>query len=753
MKKLLPIFFLLISLPSQGNIAAECNFNSSEYLEELSSLESLKQVKVNVLKYKQWTKNVLKAALNSGPILPIYKKKFEAEIESYYEFGSCKHKGKIRLHGDWKDHIDFLEGGKIIQSIDVSLSNGSIGNFTKFKLLLPETRNGENEVFLANILRALNFLAPKTRLINASINNEKSVMLMQEKPEKEMLEGMYTREGPLFEGDERFLFSNYKDFDDMDLLDISLSKLTNKKWAENNFHSSNIAFSSFSLLQMAYIDYVNTLPLNSYSMNWSLLSGGNNKLISKWAQYEILLFAAQASHALLPHNRKYYFNSFYKGFEPVYWDGEPRSLKGTWIRIKPDYKYYQYLETRYFDELIELLESLLAKNMEALDDLPLIKSDNYNYHQIIENLILKVKILKDEFINFKQASNHVRYGSQQYSPPFFTKKISNHFDSYGIIELLPDTQKQAFNAKTCINGLELCSNNLLEFLQIGSLLKNKSLSSISSVDPSFLLPQLNQLDDWQNKPPLKYGKITIQKSKSAIVKFNQAKKNLDISMSKPDDWVLIIDSDLDDIFIRVSSFVIDQKLGIEKKSSSRINSEGLTGCVSIYNSTFAGTKINSNTPMQNCEDAINIINSSGHIASINISNAKSDALDIDFSFLDIERLSVKNSGNDCLDLSSGTYSLKRLEINNCGDKGVSIGEKSDVDIQEAYINKTLIGIASKDSSKSNFNTLVVTDSTQCIDVYQKKQEFFGSTLSVKKLSCNTSNINVDIHSSLYLNEL
>ena len=59
----------------------------------------------------------------------------------------------------------------------------------------------------------------------------------------------------------------------------------------------------------------------------------------------------------------------------------------------------------------------------------------------------------------------------------------------------------------------------------------------------------------------------------------------------------------------------------------------------------------------------------------------------------------------------------------------------------------------KDSSKSNFNTLVVTDSTQCIDVYQKKQEFFGSTLSVKKLSCNTSNINVDIHSSLYLNEL
>ena len=248
MKKLLPIFFLLISLPSQGNIAAECNFNSSEYLEELSSLESLKQVKINVLKYKKWTKNVLKAALNSGPILPIYKKKFEAEIESYYEFGSCKHKGKIRLHGDWKDHIDFLEGGKIIQSIDVSLSNGSIGNFTKFKLLLPETRNGENEVFLANILRALNFLAPKTRLINASINNEKSVMLIQEKPEKEMLEGMYTREGPLFEGDERFLFSNYKDFDDMDLLDISLSRLTNEKWAENNFHSSNIAFSSFSLL-------------------------------------------------------------------------------------------------------------------------------------------------------------------------------------------------------------------------------------------------------------------------------------------------------------------------------------------------------------------------------------------------------------------------------------------------------------------------------------------------------------------------
>ena len=740
-------------MPSQGNIAAECNFNSSEYLEELSSLQSLKQVKVNVVKYKKWTKNVLKAALTSGPILPIYKKKFEAVIESHYEFGSCKHKGKIRLHGDWKDHIDFLEGGNITQSIDVSLSNGSIGNFTKFKLLLPETRNGENEVFLATILRELDFLAPKTRLINTTINNKKSVMLMQEKPEKEMLEGMHTREGPLFEGDERFLFSNYKDFDDMDLLDVSLSKLTNEKWAENNFYSSNIALSAFSLLQMAYIDYVNTLPINSYSMNWSLLSGGNNKLISKWAQYEILLFAAQASHALLPHNRKFYFNSFYNGFEPVYWDGEPRSLKGTWIRIKPDYEYYQYLETKYFDELTDSLETLLAKDMKALDDLPSIESDNYTYKEIIKNLILKVRILKDEFINFRQASNQKDNDYKPYSPHFFTEKISNHFNNYGIIELSVDTQKQAFNVRKCINGLELCSNDLLEFQHIGDLLKNKSLSSKASIDPSFLLPKSKQVNDWQNKSVNKYGKITIHKSKSAIIKFNQAKKSLDISMSKPDDWVLIIDSDLDDIVIKVSSLSTDQKLGIEKKSSSRINSEGLTGCISIYNSTFAGTKINSNTPMQNCEDAINIINSSGHLASINILNAKSDALDIDFSFVDIERLSVKNSGNDCLDLSSGTYSLKYLHINDCGDKGISIGEKSDVDIQEAYINNTLIGIASKDSSKSNFNTVIVTDSKQCIDAYQKKQEFFGSILSVKKLSCNTANINADIHSSLYLNEL
>ena len=42
----------------------------------------------------------------------------------------------------------------------------------------------------------------------------------------------------------------------------------------------------------------------------------------------------------------------------------------------------------------------------------------------------------------------------------------------------------------------------------------------------------------------------------------------------------------------------------------------------------------------------------------------------------IFRKNVVSSKNDCVDLSAGTYKLNKLRLVNCGDKGLSVGEKS-----------------------------------------------------------------------------
>ena len=102
-------------------------------------------------------------------------------------------------------------------------------NTVKFKLLIPETRNGLNEVFATTLLRSLDFLAPETFEVNTSVNGVKTVMLFQERAEKELLERNHRREGPIFRGDEVLMWS-YEDYNNIELDRLSLSTLYNKRW-------------------------------------------------------------------------------------------------------------------------------------------------------------------------------------------------------------------------------------------------------------------------------------------------------------------------------------------------------------------------------------------------------------------------------------------------------------------------------------------------------------------------------------------
>ena len=90
-----------------------------------------------------------------------------------------------------------------------------------------------------------------------------------------------------------------------------------------------------------------------------------------------------------------------------------------------------------------------------------------------------------------------------------------------------------------------------------------------------------------------------------------------------------------------------------------IDTLGLTGCFS-HKLKLTNLKIKANN--SNCEDTINIINSSGNIESVNIENSFSDALDVDFSNVSFNKIKISNAINDCVDFSYGDYILKNLEL-------------------------------------------------------------------------------------------
>ena len=75
---------------------------------------------------------------------------------------------------------------------------------------------------------------------------------------------------------------------------------------------------------------------------------------------------------------------------------------------------------------------------------------------------------------------------------------------------------------------------------------------------------------------------------------------------------------------------------------------------------------------------------------------------------------------------SRNYKIKDIKAYNCFDKGISVGEKSKVSIDNIFLESSNINIVSKDSSKLYVKEADFKYYKLCAAVYRKKQEFSGA---------------------------
>ena len=255
------------------------------------------------------------------------------------------------------------------------------------------------------------------------------------------------------------------------------------------------------------------------------------------------------------------------------------------------------------------------------------------------------------------------------------------------------------------------------------------------VGQNFDLNSLKKKSNYKNK--ISVEKTNIFFEDGIEVKIDENMKNITIKQTELGSKVYLIDGNLDNysIYYTGMSTQLNQGTNNSKLLPPKypMNTLGLTGCVSLINLKLTNLKIKANN--YNCEDTINIINSSGNIESVNIENSFSDALDVDFSNVSFNKIKISNAINDCVDFSYGDYILKNLELKNCGDKGLSIGEKSKVDLENINIQIANIGVATKDSSVLNLKYASISDSNICISAYKKKQEFMGGYVEIDELNC------------------
>ena len=705
------------------------------------------EIKIN--DYRKWQVNNIRILSNTSHVIrDKFKKKFNADLIFTLEKDiKCHLKARVRTQGDLKDHIIYKDG-QVYQSLDIQLLDGHINNITRFKLFLDGTRGvSKDEVFMTELLRELNYIAPRTQLLKVKMNNLNMTMLFQEKASKEMLEFHKRREAPILEGDEKYMMRYAADVQNKEGINwpeilrvseigsrIQLAKMTNTNWTIKNENFLNTSINALKNLNNVYLIYINNykdkknnFSFLRYHLNNQLLSYNSKRNELKLNIYDILIMSANGYHGLYAHNRKFYWNAFEEFFEPIYYDGEFDLSK------RPDHLNFP-LENNFLQSVYktqELLQNLDFQNFRN-------KLINKNLNLSIGDIASKIEKLTDniEFIKklyLEKNIEDLKFDSllkekddqlAQYYQNLRDQKIKIKFLSY-------NRQEKSF--LLCEGITKICKEKFhLNIDQVRNLLEANL-----KIDDYFYEIFNNEVPRDLN---YKFKLLNNEFFKNVKFYYNQ---HIEFNYDKKNNLFLIKQkNNLGRVFFlggKVKNVTIKffgNEILFNKNLANRLDDNNLTGCLSFIDIKFEDSLLESHNSI--CEDGINIINSKGKIKQINSQNSMFDGIDIDFSNVFLDKVEIINSYNDCIDFSGGEYIVRLLIAKRCKDKGISVGENTSINLNEIIVDNVDIGIASKDSSKAYLDKSKIMNSKICYSAYKKKQEFNGGYLAIENSSCRNS---------------
>jgi hypothetical protein len=723
-----------------SSVYANKSLCNTTNIDKFLEAKKIKFINISTPKSKKWGINYFKIFKDpSDAILKKYKKKFSANIKVLFDNGlECSFQSKIRVSGDWKDH---MSSSPPITSLDVKLLSGNINHTVKFKLFIPNTRGGDNEVFTTALLKELGFLAPKTYHVPATFNGQETIFLFQEKITKEFIESNHLRESSILEGDERFLFAN----DSFDK--YGLTRIINDKWSAKGDASLSISKVALMKLNKIYFRYLSGKFIyknrNRRFLSFSFLLEG--KFIDKHREFQAILVAIGAAHGLRPHNRSFYYDPIYRYFKPIYYDGD-----STITKLNGNLNNFTRFCTRISSKIRskefscsdgELNKDEIIGSLFALESLQ--KLDRKNFHAQIKNLGLDYSL---EMLNniLDQVSTNLK--------TIKNSKILNHkknpyipyFSNLKDLGLDNNKKKLAFYTKTksrieiCDLLLTSCHYDTFTIKNYSKLLSGRYLDDEKN-SYIFLGNKQEYLTGVDIKTYEKKREINLEDGAklvtygSSIALVNKKEKIITLKQNDINDRFLIKGEKLKDWHIEFTG-LIDEKIN----SNQRFNQNLLTGCLTLLDLNIDNVNIEANGAL--CEDAVNFVRVNGTINNITITNALSDAIDVDFSKLNFKKINIKDAGNDCVDLSSGIYHIEHADLSNCKDKAISVGENSRLTINSAQILKSNLGVAAKDSSVVKVNAINFNTTNICFNAYNKKQEYWGGKIIIGKHNCQSNQI-------------
>ena len=664
------------------------------------------------------------------------RKRVDASLIIFSNNVKCKLDAKIRPHGDLYDH----RVGSGLPSINIKLKKGHVFGAVEFILFRPKTRNYDNEVFTTTFLRELNLLAPRSTNIIVNYKGVSEKFIFQEKINKEFLENSNLREGPILEGDERF-----RNIDKLKTKNLSRHRISNYKWSgksNSNLDSSYLSLSllnkinQFHLIKSDHFTELDLVDYYSISKNLNLYD-----YFKDLAVYDSIMTVLNADHGLSREDRNFYFDQFYKKFQPIYYDGMVNVLS-FFNNVKID------SDPSVIDLKVDLLNfdkgKIISSAVDGSND-ALVLLNNLD----IEKFYLKLK------------KNGVELELNQVEKLIIILKerlmLLKKFNKEKLIDVEIDTSVKSFADP---GQIEIKDNRRL--IYFNQNFKGFISCDIYGNDCSELILNQNQISkalgqdlEINNNKYIFVGKIknnTVSEGwydEITTFKNNNLKSRIIETYSSlnffGDSEIYFDNINRKITLIRnneTSRFILKNGVlnnwSIELIDNSNVESvgsdiNGLTGCVTFLDIELKNISIFSEKG--NCEDTYNFIRSEGLIKNVNVIDSKSDAIDADFSNLKFESVNINKTVNDCLDFSYGNYFVENSFLNNCGDKGLSVGENSVANFQNIEVLNSNTGVASKDSSNTNIERLIMENVNNCLQLYNKKQEFSGARLFVRDFNC------------------
>lgn len=708
------------------NIEPECD----EIYEDLNSNSWLRQVEVIKLNLneKKFYKNILRKIKANDGVSNLTDRTWSKyqKVEVQFNNSQCKFSAKYRLTGDLNDHVGRAGAGTIQHSIKVKLTNGRVRNITKFKLLVPRTRSGKYEILNVLLHKKMGFIAPETAMVNVQIGGENFQALFQEDISKELLESNDLHNGLIIEGDEGYL-------------PLTNPKIINTKLITNEY-DNRIARDLLDLISPVYLN------TNKLSIIDKLYGDGDYPLAidflpinsqNRFIHFHLLNFALKNVGGLSSDDHRIAYDRISREFYPIYYDGHHSFDQSADVNFK-------FTEIQK-DFVLNYLKKLNVKELSSLLKDHGVSFENNEIINLINDAVIFL-----ENANIASSYQEHRELLDEFNGQTYLKKAAKIFDR----EVEVSWKHNEGELKTCsINddhfdcALEKVDisfftedypfhpQNLNEGLFIHGFdkeAKNKAYfaplqrNSVKLGDSGTVLEHTSNLEpiiDNANKS------IFIRR-----IKVNDQTAQIKISGGTLINWILVVEE--------------DANLGYVSQEGNRASEFGLTGCV-----TFNDIKLINMTVKlgkSECEDAVHFVRSTGNVNNLSVLDAKSDAIDADFSQLVFEKLHVTNAGNDCLDVSSGFYLFREAQLNYCGDKGVSGGEGSKVQIGSVVLNEAFFGIVSKDSAEIEVNAAAITRTKICLSAYRKKQEYGGGSIKVgNDIKCDGAPSFIQKNSRIY----